>query len=222
VLLLSLYVGALILGGGLLGASAILGAHGHDHDHDHDFGHHDADHGHDQDHDADQGHIGAAEALWMPILSLRFWTFFLAFFGLTGSLLDGLGRVGLVSGPWWVALVLALVLGLASGYAVSAIVRALKTKRVSSDVVPEVDYVGKVGEVLLDVSPGESGLVRLEVKGTSIDLPATVEAGAAKLARGEQVLVMAWERGRLAIQPYEEPRDAPPGERERGRERERA
>lgn len=215
-LLLSLYVGALIIGGGMLGASALMsggdGDHDHDADHDMDHGGHDHDHG-----DHDDGHIGTGDALWMPILSLRFWTFFLAFFGLTGALLTGLSTLGLVSGPWWVTLALALALGFGSGYGVSALIRSLKHERVNSEVVPEVDYVGKVGEVLLDVAPGDPGHVRLDVKGTSIDLPAIVESGAPRLARGKRVLVTGWEQGRLQVQPYEEPADA-----ERGRERERA
>lgn len=223
-LLLSLYVGALILGGGMLGASALLSGHGdHDHDADHDMEH---EVGHDHDGDHEGGHIGTADALWMPILSMRFWTFFLAFFGLTGALLTGLSMLGLVSGPWWVTLALAVGLGFGSGYGVSVLIRSLKTERVNSEVIPEVDYVGKVGEVLLDVAAGDPGHVRLDVKGTSIDLPATLDAGgtpagvgpgAARLARGKRVLVTGWEQGRLQVQAYEEPADA-----ERGRERERA
>ena len=32
-----------------------------------------------------------AEALWLPLLSLRFWIFFAAFYGLTGTILHLLG-----------------------------------------------------------------------------------------------------------------------------------
>lgn len=195
--LLALYVGALIIGGGLLAVSFVGGGdHG---DHDVDGADHDLDHG-----AADGEHVGVGDVLWLPVLSLRFWTFFLAFFGLTGALLDGLARAGLVGGHWGIGLGLAIALGLGSGYAISTILRQLKHKRVSSEVVPEVDYVGKVGEVLLDVAPGDPGQVRLDVKGSSIDLPALVETGAtARLKRGSQVLVMGWAAGKLTVAAFQ-------------------
>jgi hypothetical protein len=206
--LLALYLGALIIGGGLLAVSFLGGGDHGDHDADADADH-DLDHG-----GADGEHVGVGDALWLPILSLRFWTFFLAFFGLTGSLITAMAGAGLLGGHWGIGLGLSIALGLASGYAISAILRALKQKRVSSDVVPEVDYIGKVGEVLLDVAPGDPGQVRLDVKGSSIDLPALVEAGATgRLKRGAQVLVMGWSAGKLTVAAFEGEGDKARGER---------
>ncbi|MCO5170175.1 MAG: YqiJ family protein [Planctomycetes bacterium] len=206
-LLLSLYVGGLVLGGGLLAASALMGDADHDADHDLD---------HDLDHDADHGgHVGAADAVWLPILSIRFWTFFLAFFGLTGLTLEGMRAVGLIGATWAVVLALALVTGAGAGWLVSRLLRGLKQEKVSSEVVPEQDYVGKAAEVLLDVAPGDPGLVRLDVKGVSIDVSAVLADDAEALRRGQKVIVLAYEQGKVKVARFET------GEHEPARERRR-
>ena len=84
---MTIYLTALAFGGILLVAS-LMG--GHDHA-DHHAGDHDPDHA--DDHDA--GSVARA-ALVLPFLSLRFWVFGLAFFGLTGAILHGL-RVDLAA-----------------------------------------------------------------------------------------------------------------------------
>jgi hypothetical protein len=206
-ILLAVYVGALIVGGGLLAASALLGGHGHDGGVEHEVAHeadHEADHEAEGEHDGDGDHVSAGDALWLPVLSVRFWTFFLAFFGLTGALLEGLRRVGLVGAPSPVVAVLAAVIGAGAGYAVSRLVHALKRERVSSEVVPESDYAGKAGEVLLDVAPGDPGLVRLDVKGVSIDLPAVAADGETpRMRRGCQVIVLAYAGGKVQVAPFD-------------------
>ncbi len=209
-LLLATYVGALVLGGGLLVVSALLGGHDHDADVDHDVeleaeveadAELDADADADADHD---GHVGVGDALWLPVLSIRFWTFFLAFFGLTGLSLEGLRHAGLIGAPWGVVLGLAIVTGVVSGWVVSRIVQQLKQEKVSSEVVPEHDYAGKAAEVLLDVAPGDPGLVRLEVKGVSIDVTAVVASSdVGPFKRGSKVIVLAYEQGKVRVAPFE-------------------
>ena len=89
-LLIYAYIFALVLGGVLLGASFLLGG---DHDADGDVDMDadadvdaDVDADADIDGDADGGHDGHGDvAGFFGVLgSLRFWTFFTAFFGLTG------------------------------------------------------------------------------------------------------------------------------------------
>ncbi|HMF44527.1 MAG TPA: hypothetical protein VKQ32_27825, partial [Polyangia bacterium] len=99
---MTIYIAALAFGGILLVASLVGG---HDHT-DHHVGDHDQDHAH--EHEA--GGVPHA-ALVLPFLSLRFWIFGLAFFGLTGVVLHGLG----LTSPL-VAAVLATVVGLSFGY----------------------------------------------------------------------------------------------------------
>ena len=225
-LLLATYVGALVVGGGLLVVSAVLGGKDLDADHDVEL---DADADVDADLDADadadadhDGHVGVGDALWLPVLSIRFWTFFLAFFGLTGLSLEGLRVGGLVGAPWGVVLALSIVAGFVSGWVVSRIVQQLKQAKVSSEVVPEHDYAGKAAEVLLDVAPGDPGLVRLDVKGVSVDVTAVLaspEVG--PLRRGSKVIVLAYEQGKVRVAPFEvgddDARDRQPERRQQER-----
>lgn len=201
-LLLAAYLGSLVLGGGLLVVSAVLGGHDHDHDVDHDVDH-DADHDA-ADHDAALAHASASDALWLPIFSIRFWTFFLAFFGLTGLTLEGLRAVGLIGAHWGIVVGLAVAVGSIAGYVVSRIIRSLRQENVTSTVTPEVDYVGKAGEVLLDVAPGDPGLVRLDCKGVSIDVAAlAVDGDAPRMKRGSKVIVLAFTDAKLIVAPFE-------------------
>lgn len=202
--MLAAYVGALILGGGLLAASALLGKGDADHDVDHGVDHdldHDLDHA---SHDVGDMHVGTGDALWLPILSIRFWTFFLAFFGLTGALLEAFRKVGLIAAPSAVVALLAVLVGLGSGYAIARILRSLKQEKVNSEVLPETDYPGKAGEVLLDVAPGDPGMVRLDVKGVSIDVPAlAADAETKPMKRGAKVIVLSYKEGKVAVAPFE-------------------
>ncbi len=203
--LLALYLGSLVLGGGLLAVSVVLGGGDADADLDHDV---DADVDHDVDHDA--GHADAGAALWLPILSLRFWTFFLAFFGLTGALLDVLGRAGAVGASSGQVLAISLVTGFAAGWGVAALIRRLKADTVSSTVVPETDYAGRSGEVILDVAPGSPGWVRVDVRGVSVDLKAELVAGhEGTLSAGQQVIVVEWRDGRVLVGPFDTGERAP-------------
>src|SRR5262245_42840052 len=85
------YVFSLVVGGVFLGVSALLGAK----DVGHDIGGHDVGgHGVGGHHGASTDKDSDTEATWLPFLSLQFWMFALAFFGLTGTVLQGFGIAG--------------------------------------------------------------------------------------------------------------------------------
>ncbi len=151
------YIFALIVGGLLLGASLILGAHA-DHDASADA------HG---DHAvaAAEGDPQGIESLLLWMLSARFWTFFAAFFGLTGVILDGFGLIE----STLLSALLAIGMGLFAGIFASWLVR-LMTVESSNSAVAIGDYIGKTGRLLVGFGPGATGKVRLEVKGSTIDL----------------------------------------------------
>jgi hypothetical protein len=201
------YIFALLVGGLLLGASLLLGAHA-DHvspgDAPADAPVGDAPVG-DAGADAAGGDAqdGAAptggapqgiESFLVWFVSVRFWTFFLAFFGLTGVLLDGFGIVG--SGV--LAGVLAAGMGLFAGLFATWIVRVM-TAESSNSAVLTSDYVGKSGRLLVGFGPGSMGKVRIEVKGSTIDLLCTAMDDGTYETKDEVLIVeMDGTRARVA------------------------
>jgi hypothetical protein len=166
---LPVYIGSFLFGGVLLGASVFGG-------HDHDAG------GHDASHDAahGEGQQGAAAGL-LPLLSLRFWAFSLAFFGLAGAVLT-LGGLGALTPA------VAGAFGVGSGYTAARVLRGL-ARRPLGLIGDGAANVGREGRLLLPVRPGQRGKLRLAVGGVSTDLLAETE-GAEALAAGEIVLIV--------------------------------
>jgi len=195
--MLSLYLACLAFGGIFLGASVLMGGGGHgdhdagggghgDHDagggHDHDAAHGAAGgHGHGHAHGQESGGGGP----WLAFLSLRFWTFALATFGLTGTLLT-LG--GFLPSAALVAGVSGTV-GVGTGFAVATAFNRLRSYAPSSSVELR-DYVGQSGKVLLPVAKGQLGKVRVEIRDRTIDLPAVTDDAEGDFARGDEVLVL--------------------------------
>lgn len=185
-LLFKVYIFGLVLGGVLLIASMMGG------DHDSDAG--DADFGGDADADADaggdvdagddgpaHGDLGGIAALF---LSLRFWSFFAAFFGLTGAVLDGFE----LTGSQTLTLGLSVGMGLFTGLGAAYTIRALTRGEVGT-VAGASDYIGQTGRVLLPVGGEGPGKVRLELQGTTVDVLAVTDDDE-PLAVGDTALVV--------------------------------
>lgn len=168
---------SLLAGGVLLVASSVMGA---DHDADHDLDQGDGGHG-------DDAHHGDAGGFAAMFLSLRFWTFFAAFFGLTGWVMDGMD---LLPGPL-LPLLAATGMGGLSGYSAVSLIRLLGTQEVGQ--VPGAhDYVGKSARVLVPFERGALGKVRLELHGATVDVLATTdEVGGFR--SGETALIIEME-----------------------------
>lgn len=200
--LFATYVGCLIVGGGLVLVSFFSDT---DHDADVDMDMDmdvdmDVDVDVDVDADADVDvatSVDGADALWLPVLSLRFWIFFAAFFGLTGTILHLLNQT-----TWQATLGISLGFGVGSGWLVSTLVRKLRSAKVDSNIDPQRDYVGQTGEVILAIEPGDPGLVRLTVKGVDVDVTAITE-GNATLERGSQVKVLRYAQSTLCVIPLD-------------------
>lgn len=178
------YVFALVLGSILLGASFLLGG-----DHDAD-GEVDADVDHDVDAHADlDGHADAGHeahgdlgGFFGVLGSMRFWTFFAAFFGLTGVVLDGFDLAAEM-----VSMGLSIGVGFVTGWLAVTLIRRLSAT--DTGVAAGVsDYVGKSGEMLIATGPGRLGKIRIELKGTTVDVLALTEDE--PIARGEQALIL--------------------------------
>ncbi|MEZ4385327.1 MAG: hypothetical protein R3A79_28630 [Nannocystaceae bacterium] len=103
------------------------------------------------------------------LMSLRFWTFFSTFFGLTGAVFEGFALMAAIP-----ALLLALGMGVTSGVAATAILRRLADDT-TGVAASERDYVGQTGRVLVPIRRGGLGKIRLQLKGTTVDILATCD-----------------------------------------------
>jgi membrane protein implicated in regulation of membrane protease activity len=220
-LLFYIYISSFVVGGALLAASLFLGGHEADGDldvhadvdvdvdadvdvdvdADVDM---DADADVDVDADADVGD-GALDAahgvgfsdFWVPFLSVRFWVFFLCFFGLTGLVLTLLALAGS-----WTTLATALGMGVATGFAAAFIIQRLKKAEVGLGVTLE-DYQGKEGVVLLPIDPDGKGKVRIKLRGRTVDVIARTDATEPVL-KGRKVLVIEINGNEALVEPAPE------------------
>jgi hypothetical protein len=118
---------------------------------------------------------------------MRFWTFALASFGLSGTLLAVLGFGDLASAA------VSVPLGLGVGWAAAWFFRQLKQSNVTGDVGLR-SVGGSEASVLLPVGPGKRGKVRALVDGQTVDLLAETRDGLL-IGRGEKVLVVSIDDG---------------------------
>ena len=155
--MLSAYIVCLLAGGVVLGASM--------------FGGHDSDSGDGHVGDAHDGVDHAGHHEWagkLPFLSLRFWTWGVTFFGLSGLALT-LGKTPAFLVPW-----LAALGGLGSGWGASWALGRLTRDAVG--VLPEASsHIGREGKLLLPLRPGERSKIRLSIGGVETDLLAETD-----------------------------------------------
>jgi membrane protein implicated in regulation of membrane protease activity len=187
---LFLYLAANGLGLTLIAVSLLLGGGDADADLDADLdgdGPGDVDGAGDVD-AADAGHGAAAHASgsvgitgWLPLASLRFWTFLVAAFGLTGT--------GLTLGgaPWVAALAVAAATGIVGGWSAAHFFRYLLTDRVSGDMSLD-RLVGREARVALPVRPEGRGRISVATSGGVLELTAVTRDGR-PILRGETVLI---------------------------------
>lgn len=178
--MLSLYIWTGVLGMAMLLYSAIAGSHGADHSMDHDLS-------------ADAHDGSHADGAWTIFFSLRFWTFFAAFFGVTGILLTAGTPLGQVP-----TLALALAAGAIAGGSVGLTMRLLQRNEVNTNV-SERDFVGQDAEVMVAMRPGQTGRIRLEAKGEMLDVLAVADDGTREILAGTKVVVVGYEDDRARV-----------------------
>lgn len=125
------------------------------------------------------------EPVWLPLLSLRFWTYGSCFFGLSGGLLTTLtpGAPRLILG-------LALAMGLGCGYVASWTFRRLRRAPLITALGPR-HFAGAIGTVLVPVGTDRPGKVRVRLRDQEHDLLAR-SAEDVDLPRGTRVLVIEY------------------------------
>ncbi|WP_035985416.1 OB-fold-containig protein [Leptolyngbya sp. KIOST-1] len=143
-------------------------------------------------------HLGETFAVlrsrwWLPLLSLRFWTFALCFFGLTGLLLN---RVQPDLAPWLIALV-ALGMGLFCGLLAALVLRSLARQSVSSLIRPE-SLTGQIATVEIPFDLHSRGKVSLSLGGSIVSFFAITQEDR-EFRAGETVLVVGMEHGKLWV-----------------------
>lgn len=148
---------------------------------------------------------GGSQGSALPLASLFFWTFFLAFFGLTGVLLSTLAPAtgALLTGG------LSAGVGLVAGLIASRVLRGLGRAEVDSITRP-ADVVGRLGRVVVPVGKEQPGKVRVELKGRTVVLLAYGDT-VVPLAPAHRVFVHdVLEDGSVRVVSAEEPRGLQP------------
>ncbi len=189
--MLALYVVTGILGLGLIIVSAIGGLGDHDFGADHSA---EIDHSADHSFDADHAHEVAASAseVWLPFLSLRFWTYLLGGFGGFGVLLTLLG-----AGQEPTRLIASSIVGLIVGIGAASVFRWMNRNQLNNSV-SDGDFVGRTAKVLVAPIEGNPAKVRVEVKGDIIDMHALPLEGHL-ISLGDEVIVVSVDGTRLTI-----------------------
>ncbi|MBS1713587.1 MAG: NfeD family protein [Armatimonadetes bacterium] len=188
--MLAAYIVAAIVGVGLIVFSALegLGANaeigGGDLANDVDASHGPIE-AHDAGGHADYDPLGesAEGAVWLPFLSVRFWTYAVGTFGLLGTLLT-LANVSREPLTAIVAVGTALLTGTIAAVAVRALSKMERTSSAS-----ETDFLGVAGKVTVPIRGSLPGKVRTSVKGDLIDLVAVSDDGG-EILQGEEVVVI--------------------------------
>jgi membrane protein implicated in regulation of membrane protease activity len=199
------YLASAIIGWAFVGLFLFGGIDGDvdadlDADLDADF---DADFDADVDVDADlDGDIAAAgsgfassiAAAGLSLLSFRSIMFFLAFFGLTGILLN------IIDASFLATLVAAIGVGVFAWVFNSFVFRALKVADVSS-TLRKSDLEGALGQVVLPINPGHRGRISIEVGDQHRYLTARPHerAGQSSFAVGDPVVVVGLDKGTALV-----------------------
>lgn len=130
--------------------------------------------------------------LWLPFLSLRFWTFFLAFAGVCGLLVGWTTDVGeLLRG------VVAMGTGLVAGTSVAYMMRYFKRLQVNAGADTK-RLVGLEAKVLLPLSAESEGKIRVSAGGKLIDLIASCD-DAGTIPIGSDVLIISVDGGTAKV-----------------------
>ena len=164
--MLEYYLGSLAFGGVLILASLVFGESDLDSDVDVDA---DIDVDAEVELDADAGMVeidapaDVVASRWNPLFSMRFWTFVLTSFGLTGTLLTWIGTPGIVTAG------LSALMGLGLGLGAAWMFRTLSRSQVSAKT-SLTQIRGVHATVLLPIRPGGTGKVRMLVDEQQVDV----------------------------------------------------
>lgn len=178
--MLTIYLTALAFGAVFIVASLVSGAESEGHDHG--IG----------SEASDGGDVGGAaphheDGVLPKVLSLRFWTYTLGAFGMTGTALTFLGTASVIHIP------LSIVTGLGVGTAVCWVFRKLQRGSFAAPVDSSA-VLGTEGEVVLPLLPGKVGKIRVRLADQDLEFLARSGAEEALEAK-KRVVVVRMENG---------------------------
>ncbi len=153
----------------------------------------DADAEFDGDLDKDVDMDTASEAMWLPFLSMRFWTFGLGTFGLMGTMLTLAGL------PYLLVFLLAVAVGVGLGWGAAHFFRQLKSDQVSAPTSLR-HYRGEEARVLLPIRPGGHGKIVVERPDGRVEMLANSSAGTT-IERGSTVVIVSVRDGIAEVAP---------------------
>lgn len=190
--MLTVYIASMVFALVLIGAAVFLGGDGHDTGGAHDapgdthaeLGSH-AHGGEVHPHvsgNARAPHATGSGSIFLPFLSIRFWTYTLGAFGMSGLLLL------LLDAPLRLHLPVAAACGVGAGLLVTWVLRALGRRAVSSPT-SLAELRGAEGTVMLPIGPGKEGKVRLRLGGQEVEVLARTQ-DEATLQLHDKVLVI--------------------------------
>jgi membrane protein implicated in regulation of membrane protease activity len=203
----SIFLGCFLFGLLFTIVSAALGAAGHAlpnlHGADAGHGGHGIGHGHDGGghggHGHDGGHGGQSESVQhsLPIMNLSSLMAFLMWFGAAGYVLDRFAGL-----PLALALVGGAAAGLSGAFIVALFLRAILK---GEKVMDPRDYrkEGTLGRVSVTIPEGGTGEILFTMAGTRRSEAARSVDGRA-IARDTEVVVIEYERGIAAVEPWDQ------------------
>ncbi len=138
----------------------------------------------------------------LPILSLRFWTFGIATFGLSGLLIQGLQ----FNWSETQVLILSLIIGVVVGSLTASLLHWLKTEGESDSLIRSEDLQGLAGIVSIPFDPDSRGQVCVQVKGSQLYMAANTTEKRS-FQKGDSILVVGLENNALWVVSEESIRD---------------
>jgi len=172
--MLGVYLFCIALGGVLIGASMLFGDADVEADVDVDV---------DADVDADVDNDGGLEWSVLPFGSLRFWTFLVECFGLTGALLTLVG----IPSAWTIGI--SLTMGSVVGWFAFQFFRWLAREEVSADVGLE-RFSGEEAECVVAIRDGNRGKIRIDTLAERVEILAS-SGDHRDIERGAKVLIVS-------------------------------
>ncbi|NET45083.1 NfeD-like protein [Okeania sp. SIO2B3] len=186
----SAYFFCLIIGGAFVALSAFAGLDGVDFDQDFDP---DLEITDQSSRQVNTSIYQRRRRLWLPLFSLKFWTFGSCFFGLTGILLS---YISSTLSPTIIAII-SIIVGILCGTIMAWVLYTLKNRQADS-LVRSGDLVGLSGIVEIPFDKNSRGKIRLNVKNSVIELMAFTEESR-EFTRGEKAFIVGIENHRVWV-----------------------